>query len=98
MTDTTHDQRHIGGLQAFAQLFYVRHLPDAYHAALDEVVRRKAFGKQLAALFTQFAQRLARIRDDEIKQRDAYTTLSCIFFLLFIYIYFLFIVLFNNNV
>jgi hypothetical protein len=60
-------------LQAFAQLFYVRYLPDAYHAALDEVVRRKAFGKQLAALFTQFAQRLARIRDDEIKQRDAYT-------------------------
>ncbi|ELR16141.1 ubiquitin domain containing protein [Acanthamoeba castellanii str. Neff] len=60
--------------QAFAQLFYVRYLPDAYHAALDEVVRRKAFGKQLAALFTQFAQRLARIRDDEIKQRDAFLT------------------------
>jgi hypothetical protein len=45
-------------------------LPEAYRAAVDEVGRRKIFGGQITNLLTQFCLRLAKIREDELKQRE----------------------------
>jgi Autophagy protein ATG17-like domain/Autophagy-related protein 11 len=51
---------------------HVAELPNAYQQFLQEIQRRRAFGHAVAASSTALMERLAAMRDDEVKAREKF--------------------------
>jgi hypothetical protein len=58
--------------QNFGQLLCLEHLPEAYEAALQEVVRRKLFSKHYSSACQQLFSHLKQIRDQEMTLRESF--------------------------
>lgn len=58
--------------EAFQQLHYVQRLPNSYKASIEEVSRRRKFGKSIQSLLIKTTQRLEKIRNDEIDKRKSF--------------------------
>ncbi len=57
---------------AVEHLECLRFMPAAYQASLDEVLRRRAFGRRLAADLRRLTDRLAHVRDEEMGRREQF--------------------------
>ncbi|KAL6064187.1 hypothetical protein QOT17_010808 [Balamuthia mandrillaris] len=58
--------------QAFAQLVYVKYLPEAYAASMEEVGRRKVFADILQEAFNRFRSALKKLEEQEIRERQLF--------------------------
>eukprot|EP00898_Chlorokybus_atmophyticus_P004732 jgi/Chlat1/525/Chrsp103S00995 len=58
--------------EAFAELQLVRKVHAAYQACLAEVVRRRAYRQYYAGQASQLAEKIARVRDKEVADREAF--------------------------
>jgi septation ring formation regulator EzrA len=58
--------------KAFHQLVYVQSMPKTYVASLDEVARRRRFGKRLSAYVAKVSENLTKMREQEIEKRKAF--------------------------
>ena len=57
---------------AVEELAHVRNMPQAYEAALAEVVRRRSFGRVYVSKVEAVAESLARLRASEVRHRERF--------------------------
>jgi len=58
--------------EAFLQLVYVQSMPTCYKASLEEVVRRKKFGRIINNFIARQNTTLLKLREEEITQRQTF--------------------------
>ncbi|EQC34587.1 hypothetical protein, variant [Saprolegnia diclina VS20] len=56
----------------FAELNHVAKLPEAYDACLQEIVRRRSYGREFTWKIQSMGEKLAQMREDEVLLRDAF--------------------------
>jgi hypothetical protein len=54
-------------------------MPKAYNSALEEVIRRRKYGKKVAAFLQKVNELLAKLREEEKTQRVKYVQFITIF-------------------
>eukprot|EP01114_Cavostelium_apophysatum_P006313 TRINITY_DN1756_c0_g1_i1.p1 TRINITY_DN1756_c0_g1~~TRINITY_DN1756_c0_g1_i1.p1 ORF type:complete len:1369 (+),score=514.64 TRINITY_DN1756_c0_g1_i1:270-4376(+) len=57
---------------AFQQLVWVQQMPKAYQSSLEEVIRRRRFGKKVTTLAAKISETLTKMRDEEVARRKVF--------------------------